>query len=101
MATASFRSTRGYAIAAAICDELAFWQNDNYSAEPDYEIINAIRPGMLQFPNAMLLCASSPYARKGALWDAHRKHFGKDNDPILVWQAATRTMNSTVPQDYN
>jgi hypothetical protein len=30
--------------------------------------------------------------------DAHRKHFGKDNDPILVWQAATRTMNSTVPQ---
>jgi hypothetical protein len=98
VATASFRSTRGYAIAAAICDELAFWQNDNYSAEPDYEIINAIRPGMLQFPNAMLLCASSPYARRGALWDAHKRHFGKDNDPILVWQAATRTMNSTVPQ---
>jgi hypothetical protein len=37
VAIASFRSTRGYAIAAAICDELAFWQNDNYSAEPDYE----------------------------------------------------------------
>ncbi|HET7375470.1 MAG TPA: hypothetical protein VFK30_02105 [Anaerolineae bacterium] len=52
---------------------------------------------MLQFPNAMLLCASSPYARKGSLWDAHRKHFGKDNDPILVWQAPTRTMNPTVP----
>jgi hypothetical protein len=23
---------------------------------------------------------------------------GKDNDPILVWQADTRTMNPTVPQ---
>ena len=98
VAAASFRSTRGYAIAAAICDELAFWRSDDYSAEPDYEIINAIRPGMLQFPNAMLLCASSPYARKGALWDAHRKHFGKDNDPILVWQAKTTLMNPTVPQ---
>ena len=98
VAAASFRSTRGYAIAAAICDELAFWRSDDYSAEPDYEIINAIRPGMLQFPNAMLLCASSPYARKGALWDAHRKHFGKDNDPILVWQAKTTSMNPTVPQ---
>jgi hypothetical protein len=32
------------------------------------------------------------------LWDAHRKHFGKDGDPILVWQAPTRTMNPTVPQ---
>jgi hypothetical protein len=49
-------------------------------------------------PNAMLLCASSPYARRGALWDAHRRHFGKDGDPILVWQAPTRTMNPTVPQ---
>ena len=26
----------------------------------------------------------SPYARKGALFDAHRKHFGKDGDPVLV-----------------
>ena len=48
----------------------------------------------------MLLCASSPYARKGALWDAHRKHFGKDGDPVLVWQAGTRRMNPTVPQSW-
>ena len=26
------------------------------------------------------------------------KHFGKDNDPILVWQAKTTLMNPTVPQ---
>jgi hypothetical protein len=48
----------------------------------------------------MLLCASSPHARKGALWSAYSKHFGKDNDPVLVWQAATRDMNATVPQSY-
>ena len=95
--TASYRSARGYTIAAALCDELAFWPTDD-AAEPDYAILEAIKPGMATIPQPMLLCASSPYARRGALFDAHRKHFGKDNDPILVWQADTRTMNPTVPQ---
>jgi hypothetical protein len=97
--TASFRSTRGYAIIAALCDELAFWPSDN-SAEPDYEVINALKPGMAQFPGALLLCASSPYARRGALWTAHRKHFGQPGDPVLIWQAATRRMNPAVPQSF-
>jgi hypothetical protein len=46
----------------------------------------------------MLLCASSPYARRGALWDAFRRNYGKDDSGLLVWKAATRTMNPTVPQ---
>jgi hypothetical protein len=95
--TASFKSVRGYTIVAALCDEMAFWPTDD-SAQPDYEILDALRPGMATIPNAMLLCASSPYARRGALWDAHRRHFGNDGDPTLVWQADTRTMNPTVPQ---
>jgi hypothetical protein len=95
--TASFRSTRGYTIVAALLDEIAFWRTDHDSANPDTEVHAAIRPGMATIPNAMLLCASSPYARRGALWDAHRKHFGK-NSPVLVWQADTRTMNPTVSQ---
>jgi hypothetical protein len=86
--SASFKTTRGYAIVAALLDELAFWPTDD-AAEPDYEIISALRPGMATIPRAMLLCASSPYARRGALWDAHRKHFGRDGDPVLVWQADT------------
>jgi hypothetical protein len=32
------------------------------------------------------------------LWNDHRKHFGKDDSPVLVWQADTRTMNPSVPQ---
>jgi hypothetical protein len=96
--TASFRSTRGYTIVAALLDEVAFWQTDESSAEPDHEIIDAIRPGMGTVPGAMLLCASSPHARKGALWDAHRRYHGRDDAPILVWHAATREMNVTYPQ---
>jgi hypothetical protein len=98
--TASFRTTRGYTIVAALLDEIAFWQSDELSAEPDVEVVNAIRPGMATIPDAMLLCASSPHARKGVLFDAHRKHFAQDNDPVLVWQAATRDMNASVPQSY-
>jgi hypothetical protein len=95
--TASYRSVRGYAIIAALCDELAFWPHDE-AADPDYAVIDALRPGMAQFPNAMLLCASSPYSRRGALHDAYKRHYAQDGDPVLVWKAATRVMNPTVPQ---
>jgi hypothetical protein len=98
--TASFRSTRGYTIVAALLDEIAVWETDETSAEPDVEVINAIKPGMATIPGAMLLCASSPHARRGALWEAYCKHFGQDGDPVLVWQAPTRAMNATVPQSY-
>lgn len=98
--TASFKSVRGLTIVAALCDEVAFWSTDDHSADPDHEILNAIRPAMATIPNAMLLVASSPYARRGILYDAHRKHYGKDGDPILVWQAATRVMNPSVPQEF-
>ena len=97
--TASFRSTRGYTIVAALLDEIAYWPAED-AAQPDVEVINAIRPGMATIPGAMLLCASSPHARRGALWDAHRRHYGQDGDEVLVWQADTRSMNAVVPQSY-
>lgn len=95
--TASFRTVRGYSIVAALLDELAFWPTDD-AAQPDYEVVNALKPGMATIPGAMLLCASSPYSRRGALWDAYRRHFGKQTGAVLVWQAPTRVMNPTVPQ---
>ncbi len=94
--TASFRTVRGYTLVAALCDEIAFWRSED-SANPDDEIVAAIRPAMATIPRAMLLCASSPYARRGVLWNSFRRHYGKDSS-ALVWKAPTRTMNPTVPQ---
>jgi hypothetical protein len=94
---ASFRSVRGYTVIAALCDEIAFWRSEE-SSNPDAEIVSALRPAMATIPDAMLLCASSPYARRGVLWDAFRRHFGRAGSPLLVWKADTRTMNPTVPQ---
>jgi hypothetical protein len=55
---------------------------------------------MATIPNAMLLAASSPYARRGELYRAFREHHAIDDAPALVWRAATRTMNPSVPQSF-
>jgi hypothetical protein len=95
--TASFRSTRGYSFAACMIDEIAYFHTGDDVANPDTEILTALRPGMASIPGSMLICASSPYARRGELWDAYRKYFGQNGGP-LVWQATTREMNPSVSQ---
>jgi hypothetical protein len=95
--TGSFRAVRGYTIIAAICDEIAFWTAED-SANPDTEILNGLRPGMATIPDSLLLSISSPYARRGALWQAYREHFGHEKDPVLVWQGETRAMNPNVSE---
>jgi hypothetical protein len=96
--TASFRVTRGYTVPAVICDELAYWLSDEDNANPAGEILDALRPAMATIPGAMMLIATSPYSRKGPVWEAWQRHWAKEHDPILIWRAATRAMNSTVPQ---
>jgi len=96
--TASFRSVRGYSLIGVVCDEIAFWRTDDTSANPDTEILNGLRPGMATIPGAMIVAISSPYAQRGALYDAYRKHFAKDGDRILVWKAATRSMHPAIDQ---
>lgn len=95
--TASFRSSRGYTFAAVLIDEVAFVRTGDESANPDYEIIAAVRPGLISIPGSMLICASSPHARRGELFEAYRKWWGKDGAP-LVWKATTREMNPSIPQ---
>ena len=90
---ASFRSTRGYSYAAVLCDELAFWRSDETSLNPDVEILRALRPGLASIPGAMLMLASSPYAKRGELYAAYRRHYGKDGARVLVWKASTQEMN--------
>ena len=90
-------AVRGYALGAALVDELAFFPSDDASVS-GAEIIAAIRPAMATIPDSLLICASSPYARTGALWDGYRKHYGKDDAPVLVWRAPTLTMNPSVPR---
>src|SRR5262249_26340557 len=93
--TASWRALRGYTVVGACLDEVAFWRSDD-SANPDTEIVNALRPAMVTVPNALLVAISSPYSRRGVLWETFRRHQGDQG--ILTWQAPSRTMNATIPQ---
>jgi hypothetical protein len=94
---ASFRRLRGPTYVSCIADESAFWLSEN-SANPDAEILNAVRPGLATTGGPLIL-ASSPYARRGVLWEVHRRHYGADGDPlILVAQGASRTFNPSLSQ---
>jgi len=98
--TASFRSLRGYTCVGCVADEIAVWKSEG-SANPDTEVITAIRSRFATIPNAMLVAISSPYARVGELWKTYERHFGEKGSPrFFVWQAATRDMNPSVPQEW-
>ena len=95
---ASFRRLRGPTYVAVIADELAFWYVDAAYANPDVEILNAVEPGLATTGGPLIL-ASSPHARRGALWDVFKRHYGAGGDPlILVAHGASRTLNPTLPQ---
>src|SRR4051812_37159700 len=91
----SFRSIRGPTVVCCIFEECAFWYSDQ-SANPDKEVLRAVRPSMLTVPGALLLGISSPYAKKGLLWEKYKNHFGKDGARVLIWKADTKTMNPQV-----
>ena len=63
----------------------------------DTEILRGLRPGLLTIPGAKLLCASSPYARKGALWEHYDRYYARDDAPILIWRGTSVEMNWTIP----
>lgn len=97
---ASFRSVRGGTSVAAIADECAFWRSDEVSVNPDVEIIRALKPTLLS-TRGPLVVISSPYARRGYLWNTYAKHFGADGNPrILVAQAPSQVMNPLVDMDW-
>jgi Terminase large subunit, T4likevirus-type, N-terminal len=96
--SASSVSVRGYTIAAAICDEIAFWATRDEASDPDSSILEAIRPGMASIPGAMLIALSSPNAKLGELWNTYNAHYGVEGSPILVWQAPSKAMNPTLRQ---
>ena len=93
--TASYRSVRGYTLVAALCDEVAFWRDES-SANPDEEVLNALRPALGTL-GGLLLIASSPYAKRGALYKAFRDHYGRDDAEVLVWRGSTAEMNPLYP----
>jgi hypothetical protein len=89
---------RGLRARVAVLDELAFYRSSEM-APLDVETLRAVRP-TLATTGGKLIILSSPYGQSGALWDLHRRHYGRDDSATLVWQASAPTMNPTLPADY-
>ena len=96
---ASFRKLRGPTYIGIIADELAFWYLEERFVNPDAEVLAAARPGLLTTHGPLIL-ASSPYAKRGVLWDVFSRHYGPDGaSNILVARGATTDFNSTVSKE--
>ena len=97
--TASFRNVRGVTAVAVVGDEAAFWYSeDSGSANPDTAILDALRPS-LATTGGLLAVISSPYARRGAVYEAYARDYGEKGDPrILVARGASRAFNPSLPQ---
>ena len=61
-------------VVAIVADEVAFWRSE-YSLNPDKEILDAARPS-LATTGGPLIAISSPYGKRGELWNAFRRDFG-------------------------
>ena len=95
---ADFRNLRGLTFIAVVADEIAFFMTDG--SNPDSEIITAIKPGLMT-TRGPLIMISSPYARKGTLYEIFDRHFGSKGDRrIIVAQAASKVMNPELDQGY-
>jgi len=92
--TCNFRSIRGYTLICCIAEEIAFWRSED-SANPDKEILTAVRPALATIPESLLIGISTPYSRSGVLYEAFKKYHGKPGS-TLIWQAATERMNPTI-----
>jgi phage FluMu gp28-like protein len=76
------QAVRGLRARVVVVDELAFFISTD-GRPTDTEMLRAVRP-CLATTGGKLIILSSPYAQTGALYDLHRKHYGRDDSATLV-----------------
>jgi hypothetical protein len=95
--TCSFRTLRGYTVLCAILEEVAFWRSED-SANPDREVLAALRPALATIPESLILSIGTPYARRGILYDSFKQNFGHEGRSF-IWKAPSTMMNQTLDRE--
>ncbi|WP_178100995.1 hypothetical protein [Pseudomonas sp. OIL-1] len=93
VSTSNYRAIRGRTLLACILDEVAFFRDQSADAN-DVEIYRAALPG-LATTGGLMIGISSPWAKRGLLYDKYRKHYGQPGD-ILVVKGPTTLFNPTI-----
>ena len=86
-------SVRGRSLIAVICDEIAFWPQDEWAASPAEEVLAALRPGMATVDDTKLRAPSTPYGKIGPIWQEFTRRAELD---FPVWQVSSMDMNPTL-----
>jgi hypothetical protein len=95
---ASFRGLRGVTCIFVIGDEVSYWYTDESAANADVEVLGAVRPSLIT-TNGLLAIFSSPYAKKGEVYNTYRRDYGADGDPlVLVAHGTSRDLNPSLSQ---
>jgi hypothetical protein len=93
VAASDYRGVRGRAVLSAVLDETAMMR-DEFSSKPDTELYAALKPGTLTLRDqSMIVGISTPLTRTGLLWEKFSKHYGKDDDEVLVVKATSLQLN--------
>ena len=86
-------TVRGFSVVCAICDELAFWRHEETAANPEEEVLAALRPALATSQTAKLIKISTPYRKEGVLWREYQQRAELDQP---VWQLSSPEMNPTL-----
>jgi hypothetical protein len=82
-----------------VIDEAAHFFTEVNAANPDVEIVAAVKPSLMTTRGPMMM-ASSVYARRGVLYDAYKKYYGPQGPPdIIVAYATSRDLNPSLAQE--
>ena len=93
----TYDGVRGRTIITAVCDELAFWSDQEDAANPAEEVIAALRPGMATVRNPKLIKISTPFGKTGLLWKEYQQRAELD---FAVWRLSTQEMNPTIKTSF-
>ena len=91
-------AVRGLRACVVVIDELAFFVATD-GRPTDREMLRVAR-GRVATTGGKVIVLSSPYAETGALWELHRRHYGREDSLTLIWQASASAMNPTLGADY-
>jgi hypothetical protein len=89
---------RGFKCDPFVLDEPAFYISTD-GRPTDTEMWRVGR-GRVAMTKGKLVAITSPYAQSGLIYDLHKKYFGKDDSPVLIWQASSPEMNPLLSADY-
>lgn len=90
--SATMAAPRGRSYALAVVEEAAYLPQTD-SANPDVELLRALRPALARVPGSLLAVVSSPYAKRGILWQAWQQHQDGGRPGVAVVHAPTLLLN--------